>query len=158
MENLAEFASDENTSSSRFLVRRSARSVSHSAQSDRSLTPPTAKQQHLLLHPAQQQHHHAKILPPVIKFKHSLDTVDSSNPEPSSRHHHHHSKPFLQSAASILHPKSKKDLLQRRALISLPPIKPFELSQLAVESPLKGTHNNTSLFNGSNLPKNNSNN
>ena len=118
--------------SSRFLVRRSARSTSNSAHSERSLTPPANK-----------------ILPPVIKFKPSENVAPMPDP-----------KPFLQSAASILHPKSKKDLLQRRTLISLPPIKPFELNQLAVESPLKGTHNNQSLLNGSssNIPKNNSNN
>ena len=118
--------------SNRFQVRRSARSASNSAHSERSLTPP-----------------HHKVLPPVIKFKPFENTAPVPDP-----------KPFLQSAASILHPKSKKDLLQRRTLISLPPIKPFEMNQLAVESPLKGTHNNTSLLNASssNAPKNNANN
>jgi hypothetical protein len=47
-------------------------------------------------------------------------------------------KPFLlQSSASTLHSRSKKELIQRRTLISLPPIKPYEINQLAVESPLK---------------------
>jgi hypothetical protein len=43
----------------------------------------------------------------------------------------------LQSAASTLHIRNKKDILQRKALFSLPPIKPFELNHLAVESPHK---------------------
>jgi hypothetical protein len=36
-----------------------------------------------------------------------------------------------------LHIRNKKDILQRKALLSLPPIKPFELNHLAVESPHK---------------------
>ncbi len=48
-------------------------------------------------------------------------------------------KPFLlQSSASTLHSRSKKELIQRRTLISLPPIKPYEINQLAVECPIKG--------------------
>jgi hypothetical protein len=50
-------------------------------------------------------------------------------------------KPFLQSSASTLHSRSKKDLIQRRALISLPPIKPYEIGQLAVECLIKPSAN-----------------
>lgn len=49
-------------------------------------------------------------------------------------------KPFLNSTPITLHSRSKRDLLQRRTLITLPPIKPFEINQLAVESPLKMAH------------------
>ena len=66
-----------------------------------------------------------KVLPPVIK-RHA-----EANPPPDP-------KPFLQSAASTLHSRSKKELLQRRTLIALPQIKSFEvINQLAVESPHK---------------------
>lgn len=73
-----------------------------------------------------------KVLPPVIK------RLSENVPPPDP-------KPFLQSAASTLHSRARKDLLQRRTLISLPPInKSFELNHLAVESPHKSVHNNNS--------------
>lgn len=81
-----------------------------------------------------------KILPPVVKR-----SLDPTVPDP---------KPFLQSTSSTLHTRSKKDLVQRRTLITLPRIKSYEMLQhLAVESPLKSVnhhgphhidHNNSS--------------
>jgi hypothetical protein len=65
-----------------------------------------------------------KVLPPVVKRPSEIVPP----PDP---------KPFLQSAASTLHTRAKKEIIQRRTLISLPPIKPFEL---AVESPHKMMH------------------
>ena len=157
---------DEIIESSTNIARRSTRSPSNSAHSDRSLTPPP--------HNYQQAHTNMtkanKILPPVIKFKNSsieskiIESMSMDSHLNSTLHHHHHHhhqpKPFLQSAASVLHPKSKKDLLQthRRTLISLPPIKPFELNQLAVESPLKGTHINSTSLSNLQTNKNNANN
>ena len=159
---------DEIVESSTNIARRSTRSPSNSAHSDRSLTPPP--------HNHQQVHNNMmkanKILPPVIKFKNSSiesKIIESMSMDPHlnptlhhhhHHHHHHQPKPFLQSAASVLHPKSKKDLLQthRRTLISLPPIKPFELNQLAVESPLKGTHINSTSLSNLQTNKNNANN
>ena len=62
--------------------------------------------------------------PPTIN---KADTVPPPDP-----------KPFLQSSASTLYTRSKKDaIVQRRTLISLPPIKPYEIGQLAVECPIK---------------------
>ena len=71
-----------------------------------------------------------KVLPPVIK------RLSENVPPPDP-------KPFLLSAASTLHTRNKKDIVQRRTLISLPPIKPFDINQLAIESPYKATHNNS---------------
>ena len=89
---------------------------------DRSLTPPTHK-----------------VLPPVIKR--SSENVPPNVPDP---------KPFLQSAASTLHSRTRKELIQRRTLISLPPInKSFELSHLAVESPHKNNNSNKIEHNNS---------
>lgn len=81
-----------------------------------------------------------KLLPPVAVVKRSLDP---NVPDP---------KPFLQSMSSTLHSRSKnKEILQRRALIALPQIKPYDtsmLSQLAVESPLKSiNHHGQSEYN-----------
>ncbi len=98
----------------------SAHSNLGSAHTERSLSP----------------HIHNKTLPPVVK----RPSENVPPPDP---------KPFLQSAASTLHTRTKKDILQRRTLISLPPIKPFEMSQLAVESPHKMmSHNGSTLVNG----------
>ena len=72
-----------------------------------------------------------KVLPPVIKRP--AEAIPPPDP-----------KPFLQSAASTLHSRSKKELLQRRTLIALPQIKSFEvINQLAVESPHKTILNKT---------------
>lgn len=93
--------------------------------SDRSSTPPTHK-----------------VLPPVIKR--SSENVPPPDP-----------KPFLQSAASTLHSRTKKDLIQRRTLISLPPIsKSFELNHLAVESPHKHSSNNSNKIEPNNSSAN----
>lgn len=93
--------------------RRSSNSNSSSARSDRSASPPVQAT--------------TKPLPPVIKrtFENVPSTADPM--------------PFLNSTASTLHLRSKKDFIQKRTLIALPPIKPFEISQFAVESPLKTT-------------------
>lgn len=92
---------------------------------DRSSTPP--------LH---------KMLPPVVKR--SSENVPPPDP-----------KPFLQSAASTLHSRTKKDLIQRRTLISLPPInKTFELNHLAVESPHKHSSNNSNKIEHNNSSAN----
>lgn len=89
---------------------------------DRSSTPPAHK-----------------VLPPVIKR--SSENVPPNVPDP---------KPFLQSAASTLHSRTRKELIQRRTLISLPPInKSFELSHLAVESPHKNNNSNKIEHNNS---------
>ena len=89
-------------------MRSSSNSNLGSAHSDRSQSPRI----------------HNKILPPVVKRPSEIVPP----PDP---------KPFLQSAASTLHTRAKKEMIQRRTLISLPPIKPFEL---AVESPHKMMH------------------
>lgn len=83
-----------------------------------------------------------KLLPPVAVVKRSLD---ANVPDP---------KPFLQSMSSTLHSRSKKELLQRRALIALPQIKPYEtamIQQLAVESPIKSlSHHGQHVENNNN--------
>ena len=78
-----------------------------------------------------------KILPPTSNNK--ADIIPPPDP-----------KPFLQSSASQLHNRSKKEnIAQRRTLISLPPLKPYEINQLAVECP----HNSLYKKNSSNLIK-----
>jgi len=70
-----------------------------------------------------------KLLPPVVKR-----SGDVMVPDP---------KPFLQSMSSTLHSRSRKELLQRRTLITLPQIKSFDnhlVNHLAVESPLKSVN------------------
>jgi hypothetical protein len=97
--------------------RRSSPSNSASTnRTDRSSTPPATAT--------------GKALPPVIKR--TIENVPASA-DPM---------PFLNSTASTLHTRSRKDFIQRRTLITLPPIKPFEMmNQLAVESPHKALHN-----------------
>ena len=97
---------------------------------DRSLTPTI--------------HSSTKILPPVVK------RLSENVPPPDP-------KPFLQSAASTLHSRNKnhnsnnnnnnKELIQRRTLISLPPInKSFEVNHLiVVESPHKQNNNQNKI-------------
>lgn len=129
-------------------MRRSNSSNSNlvSARSDRSQSP----QLNNINNHNSNNNNINKVLPPVVK----RPSENVPPPDP---------KPFLQSAASTLHARTKKELIQRRTLMSLPPIKPFELNQLAVESPHKLmmslSHNNSSLVNGQpNEPKNNSSN
>lgn len=100
-------------------------SVRSNSPRSRSITPPVQK-----------------ILPPVIK------RVSEVIPPPDP-------KPFLLSAASTLHTRSRKDYLQRKALISLPPIRPYELNHLAVESPLKIGHKNNNFVQNFNHDQNN---
>lgn len=98
------------------------------APTDRSLTPTI--------------HSSTKILPPVVK------RLSENVPPPDP-------KPFLQSAASTLHSRNKnhnsnnnnKELIQRRTLISLPPInKSFEVNHLiVVESPHKQNNNQNKI-------------
>lgn len=83
-----------------------------------------------------------KVLPPVIK------RVSEVVPPPDP-------KPFLLSAASTLHTRNRKDYLQRKALISLPPIKPFEINHFVVESPLKIGQKNSNFVQNFNNDQNN---
>jgi hypothetical protein len=122
-------------------------SGSNSARTDRSLASPTGG--------ATTTTTTAKNLPPVIigskassqnnppqhhtSSSHRAIIVTETGGE-SSTTNGGGGKPFLNSTPITLHSRSKRDLLQRRTLITLPPIKPFEINQLAVESPLKMAH------------------
>lgn len=111
------------------IVESSANCSQANSPRSRSTTPPVQLPQ--------------KVLPPVIK------RVSEVIPPPDP-------KPFLLSAASTLHSRNRKDYLQRKALISLPPIKPFEINHLVVESPLKIGPKNSNFVQNFDKDQNNS--
>jgi hypothetical protein len=121
-----------NTNSNNQTVMNST-SRSNSARSDRSMsTPGLTKQQ----------------LPPAVARK--SDLIPPPDPKPF----------LLQSSQSTLHSRAKRDnLIHRRTIISLPPIKPFEVvgSQLAVECPHNLFLNGPGATTNSNKNKNMSN-